>query len=83
MDSELFGHEKGAFTRAIAQTRGRFERAEGGTIFFDEIEKKSKDFKIYPWPSIATEESSASRLTTGRAMRGNWRTSLSGNSLLG
>jgi transcriptional regulator with GAF, ATPase, and Fis domain len=37
MDSELFGHEKGAFTGAIAQTRGRFERAEGGTIFFDEI----------------------------------------------
>ncbi len=37
MDSELFGHEKGAFTGAIAQTRGRFERAEGGTLFFDEI----------------------------------------------
>jgi len=37
MDSELFGHEKGAFTGAISQTRGRFERAEGGTIFFDEI----------------------------------------------
>jgi transcriptional regulator with GAF, ATPase, and Fis domain len=37
MDSELFGHEKGAFTGAIDQKRGRFERANGGTIFLDEI----------------------------------------------
>jgi transcriptional regulator with GAF, ATPase, and Fis domain len=37
MDSELFGHEKGAFTGAIAQKRGRFERADQGTIFLDEI----------------------------------------------
>lgn len=37
MDSELFGHEKGAFTGAIARKIGRFERADGGTIFLDEI----------------------------------------------
>ncbi len=37
MDSELFGHEKGAFTGALARKRGRFERADGGTIFLDEI----------------------------------------------
>jgi transcriptional regulator with GAF, ATPase, and Fis domain len=37
LDSELFGHEKGAFTGAIAQKRGRFERAVKGTIFLDEI----------------------------------------------
>ena len=37
MDSELFGHEKGAFTGAISQKRGRFERANGGTIFLDEV----------------------------------------------
>ncbi|WP_375750597.1 sigma-54 interaction domain-containing protein [Vibrio sp. HN007] len=37
MDSELFGHEKGAFTGALQKKRGRFERAHGGTIFLDEI----------------------------------------------
>jgi transcriptional regulator with GAF, ATPase, and Fis domain len=37
IDSELFGHEKGSFTGAVAQKRGCFERAGGGTIFLDEI----------------------------------------------
>ncbi len=37
IDSELFGHEKGAFTGALSQMRGRFERADKGTIFLDEI----------------------------------------------
>ena len=37
VDSELFGHEKGAFTGADTQKKGRFERADGGTIFLDEI----------------------------------------------
>ena len=37
IDSELFGHEKGAFTGATAEKKGRFERASGGTIFLDEI----------------------------------------------
>ncbi|KAB2944023.1 MAG: nif-specific transcriptional activator NifA [Hyphomicrobium sp.] len=45
LESELFGHEKGAFTGAIASRKGRFEIADGGTIFLDEIGEISPAFQ--------------------------------------
>ena len=45
LESELFGHEKGAFTGAAAQRKGRFEQANGGTIFLDEIGEISPTFQ--------------------------------------
>ncbi len=45
IESELFGHEKGAFTGAVATRKGRFELAHGGTIFLDEIGEISAAFQ--------------------------------------
>ncbi|MBD3384072.1 CHASE2 domain-containing protein [candidate division KSB1 bacterium] len=46
LESELFGHEKGAFTGAQARKRGYFEQADGGTLFLDEISETSEAFQI-------------------------------------
>ncbi len=46
LESELFGHEKGAFTGAVARRIGRFEAANGGTIFLDEISKISPAIQV-------------------------------------
>jgi PAS domain S-box-containing protein len=46
VESELFGHEKGAFTGATAKRDGRFELADGGTIFLDEVGELSPDVQV-------------------------------------
>ncbi len=46
LESELFGHEKGAFTGAVSQKKGRFELADGGTIFLDEIGEIDQNTQI-------------------------------------
>ena len=46
LESELFGHEKGAFTGALAQRKGRFELSDGGTLFLDEIGEISPAIQV-------------------------------------
>ena len=67
LESELFGHEKGAFTGALMQKRGRFELADHGTLFLDEIGDISLD--LQPKLLRALQEREFERLGSTKTMR--------------
>jgi two-component system response regulator GlrR len=69
VESELFGHERGAFTGADAATAGAFERADGGTLFLDEVGELPLD--VQPKLLRALEARTVARLGGGRAQRVN------------
>jgi transcriptional regulator with GAF, ATPase, and Fis domain len=64
LESELFGHEKGAFTGAVAARRGRFELASGGTLFLDEIGELAASVQAKLLRALETRE--IDRLGGGR-----------------
>src|ERR1039457_1870557 len=71
LESEMFGHEKGAFTGALMQKRGRFELADGGSLFLDEIGDISLEFQ--PKLLRAIQEQEFERLGSSRTISVNVR----------
>ena len=71
LESELFGHERGAFTGAFAQTIGRFQQADNGTLFLDEI--GDLPLELQPKLLRALQEQEFERLGGGRTIRVNVR----------
>src|ERR1700736_425053 len=71
LESELFGHEKGAFTGALLQRKGRFELADGGSLFLDEIGDIS--LELQPKLLRASQEQEFQRLGSSKTIRVNVR----------
>ncbi len=71
LESELFGHEKGAFTGALIQRKGRFELADGGSLFLDEIGDIS--LELQPKLLRAVQEQEFERLGSSRTISVNVR----------
>jgi formate hydrogenlyase transcriptional activator len=67
LESELFGHEKGAFTGALMQRKGRFELADGGSLFLDEIGDIS--LELQPKLLRAVQEQEFERLGSARTIQ--------------
>ena len=71
LESELFGHEKGAFTGALMQRKGRFELADGGSLFLDEIGDIS--LELQPKLLRALQEQEFERLGSAKTIQVNVR----------